>query len=79
MILAFDVTVSNKEIGRLARAGHRVVCVAQDGEFDETWVLRAINNGAEIIFSDDLDILNILDRWHVVNITVKESKETVKF
>ncbi len=62
MRLAFDVQVSDKEIGRLARLGHVIVCVARPSETDESWVARAISLGAERIYSDDHDIGDILQR-----------------
>ena len=62
MKIAFDTGVSNAEVGRLIRLGHEIVCVAGRAEPDETWIERALDLGAEIIFSDDLDVPNYLDR-----------------
>ncbi len=58
--LAFDVSYSDKLIGGIARKGHQIVCVAGHGETDEKWFSRAVENGAEIIFSRDSDIINLL-------------------
>lgn len=62
MKIAYDVGVHDREIGRVTRLGHEVVCVAKQAEADEIWIERAMDNGAEIIFSDDLDIPNYLDK-----------------
>lgn len=60
--VAFDVTYSDKTIGAYSRHGHHVVCVARPGETDESWVGRAMEAGAEIVFSEDSDVGNILER-----------------
>jgi rRNA-processing protein FCF1 len=58
--LAFDVSYSDKLIGRMARKGHQIVCVAAHGETDELWFARAMANGAEIVFSRDHDLIKLL-------------------
>lgn len=65
MKLAVDVQVSNEVIGSLCRAGDEVVCVARMGEEDQSWVSRALDRGAEILISPDLDIPNLLDQWGI--------------
>lgn len=79
MKIAFDVNVADAEIGRLVRLGFEVVCVARRAEPDDSWIERAVDNGAQIIFSNDLDVPNYLDRqnyddvqyrkmWHSKNL-----------
>ena len=63
MNIAVDVGVSEKTIAALQGTGFKVVAQAEQGEDDESWVIRAINNGADIIVSSDLDIPNLLDRY----------------
>jgi hypothetical protein len=55
--------VGDRDIGRLARMGHQIVCVARMKEEDDIWISRGLHNGADIFISRDLDIPNILDRW----------------
>ena len=58
--LAFDISYSDRLIGSMARKGHQIVCVAAHGETDESWFARAMANGAEIVFSRDHDLVNLL-------------------
>lgn len=62
MKVAFDVNYADVAMGHVARKGHEIVCVAQTGEQDELWLERAMNKGAEVVFSRDLDIPNIIQR-----------------
>lgn len=57
--VAFDAVYSDSMMGKMARAGHQVVCVAQVGEPDAEFFQRAINSGAEIIFSRDNDLVKL--------------------
>lgn len=56
MRIAVDVQVSNKDIGQIARLGHEIVCVAKGSEEDNKWVERALDRGAELILTDDIEI-----------------------
>lgn len=60
--LAFDVNVSDRLIGRYARAGNIVVACALPAETDESFVGRAFAAGATHIFSQDADIGLIIDK-----------------
>lgn len=77
MRLAFDQNVSNKELGRIARLGYEIVYVAGDGESDEEWLRKAIDLGAERVYSSDLDIPNLLDKWGLDKVDHKEMPRTV--
>jgi hypothetical protein len=69
MKVALDVNVSNYVIGRLAREGDQIVCVAKTGEDDQVWVERALDRDCDVIISQDLDVPNLLDKWLVVGVT----------
>ena len=61
-ILAFDVNVPNKKIGAYARAGHIVACCARPSETDESFLSRANSLGCNVVFSQDADIGNIIQK-----------------
>lgn len=60
--VACDVNVGDRDIGRMTRRGLVVVCVAKQGEADEDFLWRAYGAGAQVVFSQDADIGNIIDR-----------------
>ncbi len=60
--LAFDVNVSNKDIGQYARAGYVIVCCCEPSESDESFLDRAWVAGATHVFSQDADIGNIIQK-----------------
>lgn len=62
MRLAFDVNVSCRAIGRFAREGHIIVCCCKEGESDEDFLARAWEAGADVVFSQDADIGNIIEK-----------------
>ena len=75
MKVALDVNVSNYVIGQIARLGDEIVCVAQSSESDHDWVGRAVDKGAEVIVSQDLDVPNLLDKWRVEGVLWFEKVE----
>lgn len=62
MRIALDNNCPFITIEWLERAGHEVVYLAKE-EPDEVWVDYAIQRGAVIYFSNDLDISNLLEKW----------------
>jgi len=58
--IAVDNQVSKQAVRQLSKH-HEVVLVANDSQ-DEVWVDHALDLGAEVFVSPDLDIPNYLDR-----------------
>lgn len=56
MKIAIDRQISPK----INLPGHEIILWAGD-EDDEVWIQRAVERGAEIFISPDLDVPNILD------------------
>lgn len=60
--LAFDVNVSNAEIGAYVRNGCIGVLCAQKSESDESWVHRAFMADCDVCLSQDADVGNIIEK-----------------
>lgn len=71
--LAFDVNISNKEIGRYAREGHIIVCCCKEAETDEAFLERAFEAGADYILSQDADIGIIIEKEGYDMIWIRET------
>lgn len=73
--IALDVSYPDKFIGSLVRAGYKIVCIAQEAEPDNVWLERAIDNGAMIIYSNDVDIPDWLSRNRLDHIKVIRNRK----
>lgn len=60
--VAFDENYSDKFMSSIAREGNNVVYVAPVGAPDEMWIMEAYYRGAEVIYSEDLDIPNFIEQ-----------------
>jgi hypothetical protein len=63
MRIALDNNCPSCVIKKLEKNGHTVVLYARH-EMDEDWVSTALSLGADLFISNDLDIVNMLDRWN---------------
>lgn len=70
--VACDVNVGDRDIGRMTRRGLIVVCVAKPSEPDEDFLWRAYAAGATVVFSQDADIGNIIDRNNWTDVQWRE-------
>lgn len=70
--LAFDENISDRTIGRYARDGCIIVFVAKKGQPDEEWLWQAYEAGADVVFSYDLDIPNILEKEKINDMRWRE-------
>jgi hypothetical protein len=60
--IALDESVGTALGAKIAAKGYQVVCRAGHAETDESWMKRALANGAVFIVSPDLDIPSMIER-----------------
>lgn len=75
--LAFDCTYSDKMIGKMAKAGYQIVCVARPGETDESWFMRAVESGADTVVSRDNDLVKLMVKFNVKNIQIVNDQKGI--
>lgn len=64
MKIACDVCVSNRSIKYLQEQGFEIVAKAGHGEPDAIWFARALEMGAIIFISADLDLATLVERQY---------------
>lgn len=62
MKIAVDNQISKQAIRQLSK--HHEVVLTADDQQDEIWIDDALDLGAEVFISPDLDVPNYLDRIH---------------
>lgn len=69
MKIACDVGVSNKTIEFLKKEGFDVVYKADHNTPDEIWFYEALDLGADVFVSSDIDIAILVDREYECNLS----------
>lgn len=64
MKIACDVNVSNRSIRFLQREGFEVVFKAGAGQPDVEWFAQALEKGADVFISGDLDIAFLVEKQY---------------
>jgi len=72
--VAVDVCVSNKDINRLESAGFYVAVVAEEGEPDRQWLLRATVARVNVVVSPDKEVWAFAYEQRVAVVRVGPSK-----
>lgn len=60
--IAIDESIGAALARRLEERGYRIVCRAGHAETDESWMKRALAEGALFVISPDLDIPSMIER-----------------
>lgn len=63
--IAVDIQIGKIASDELERVGYTIVYKARASEPDIEWVHNAVNNGATILISPDLDIPDLLDKNNI--------------
>jgi hypothetical protein len=64
MKIACDVNVSNRSIKFLKQAGFEIVYKAGAGQPDKKWFAAALERGADVFISGDLDIAFLVEKQY---------------
>ena len=59
--IALDQGVGKRKEEKLRQLGYDIVCVANHGEPDDSWMHRAFRNGANFVISPDMDIPKMIE------------------
>lgn len=60
--IAVDVCVGRNKMAELTMRGYEVVVSARESESDESWLNRALTNGAKFAISQDADVPRLIER-----------------